>query len=133
MPLFDLPHLGKVSKKVKPKSRTKPTPIGTSPTTPVKDELGLGLNAITVLQKRYLLRNGEGRVIETPKQLFRRVAKAIAEVDYSYESTKSQVKQLEEEFHNLMARREFMPNTPTLMNARTRGRQLPACWRRPFL
>ena len=144
MALFNLPHLGKaqekskiflgtaeqssarVSKKVKPK-QPQYKKI-TQQVTQVKDELGLGLNAITVLQKRYLLRNGQGRIVETPKQLFRRVAKAIAEVDYSYESTKSQVKVLEEEFYNLMARREFMPNTPTLMNAGTPLGQLSACF-----
>ena len=144
MALFNLPHLGKaqekskiflgtaeqssarVSKKVKPK-QPQYKKI-TQQVTQVKDELGLGLNAITVLQKRYLLRNGQGRIVETPKQLFRRVAKAIAEVDYSYEFTKSQVKVLEEEFYNLMARKEFMPNTPTLMNAGTPLAQLSACF-----
>jgi ribonucleoside-diphosphate reductase alpha chain len=130
MPLFDLPHLGKVSKKVKPKPyKAKEIPPSV---TPVKDELGLGLNAITVLQKRYLLRNGQGRIVETPKQLFRRVARAIAEVDYNYGASTSQVKILEEEFYNLMARKEFMPNTPTLMNAGTPLAQLAACFVLPI-
>jgi len=130
MAIFELPHLGKVSKKVRPK-QPKPRDIPQS-TTQVNDELNLGLNAITVLQKRYLLRNGQGRIVETPKQLFRRVAKAIAEVDYSYGANAKQVKQIEEEFLQLMARREFMPNTPTLMNAGTPLGQLAACFVLPI-
>lgn len=93
----------------------------------MKDELKLGINAIKVLQRRYLLRNAQGDVIETPSQLFRRVAKSIAEVDKIYDK-KANVKKLEEEFYKLMSNLEFIPNSPTLMNAGTELGQLSACF-----
>lgn len=83
----------------------------------VKDELKLSVNAVRVLERRYLLKDEEGRVIETPAELFRRVAKAIA---LDAES--------EEEFLNMLMNLEFMPNTPTLMNAGTDLGQLSACF-----
>jgi len=91
----------------------------------VPDELKLGVNAVAVLERRYLLKNEEGKVIETPSQLFRRVAKAIAQADKIYGDDP---KKSEEIFYNLMANREFMPNTPTLMNAGTPLGQLSACF-----
>ncbi len=91
----------------------------------VKDELKLTVNAISVLQRRYLRKDEEGKVIETPAQMFRRVAKAVASVDYLYGRD---VKKSEEEFYGLMANLEFLPNSPTLMNAGTRLGQLSACF-----
>ncbi len=81
------------------------------------DELKLSVNAMKVLSARYLLKDETGKIIETPSQLFRRVAKAV-DLDKKYE----------EEFYRLMASRDFMPNTPTLMNAGTRMGQLSACF-----
>ncbi len=94
----------------------------------VKDDLKLGINAIQVLKRRYLLKNDKGGVIETPSQLFRRVARAIAKVDKQYKKTDKEVKELEEKFYSLMASREFLPNSPTLMNAGTPLGQLSACF-----
>ena len=91
----------------------------------VSDELKLTVNAISVLQKRYLRKDEEGMVIETPAQMFRRVAKAVAEVDSLYGHY---VSQAEEEFYNMMANLEFLPNSPTLMNAGTPLGQLSACF-----
>lgn len=91
----------------------------------VRDELKLTVNAISVLQKRYLKKNEEGKVIETPAQMFRRVAKAVAAVDRVYGRD---VNRIEEEFYSLMANLEFLPNSPTLMNAGTRLGQLSACF-----
>jgi ribonucleoside-diphosphate reductase alpha chain len=91
----------------------------------VRDELKLTVNAINVLQRRYLRKDEEGRVIETPAQMFRRVAKAVAAVDERYGGD---VKRAEEEFYGLMANLEFLPNSPTLMNAGTRLGQLSACF-----
>src|SRR3989344_5061566 len=62
----------------------------------VKDDLKLGVNAIQVLKRRYLLKNDKGEVVETPSQLFRRVAKAIAKCDKQYKATDKEVKELEE-------------------------------------
>ena len=93
----------------------------------VKDELKLSLNAVSVLERRYLLKDEEGRVVETPAQMFRRVAKAIAAVDRRYDP-EADVKAVEEEFYNIMANLEFLPNSPTLMNAGTDIGQLSACF-----
>jgi ribonucleoside-diphosphate reductase alpha chain len=95
----------------------------------VPDELKLGVNAVAVLERRYLLKNGEGKIIETASQLFRRVAKAVAQADKIYGDDP---KNSEEIFYNLMANREFMPNTPTLMNAGTPLGQLSACFVLPI-
>ncbi|MCX6775211.1 MAG: vitamin B12-dependent ribonucleotide reductase [DPANN group archaeon] len=92
------------------------------------DELNLGLNALTVLQRRYLLKDKDGNIIETPVQLFRRVAKAIAAVDRNYGQSAAEIRKTEEEFFELMADMEFIPNTPTLMNAGTKLGLLSACF-----
>jgi ribonucleoside-diphosphate reductase alpha chain len=87
----------------------------------------LGLNTLEVLQRRYLLRNDKGQIIETPKQLFRRVAKAIALAELNY-GQKTDIKKIEDQFFEAMSNLEFLPNTPTLMNAGTRVGQLAACF-----
>ncbi len=93
----------------------------------VVDDLKLGVNAIKVLKNRYLMKDYEGKVSETPSQMFRRVAKAVAKADLLYDK-KSDVKRTEETFYQVMASREFLPNSPTLMNAGTRLGQLSACF-----
>ncbi|MEM2443474.1 MAG: vitamin B12-dependent ribonucleotide reductase [Candidatus Bathyarchaeia archaeon] len=93
----------------------------------VTDDLKLSLNAISVLERRYLLKDESGRVIETPSQMFRRVAKAIAKVDALYDKS-ANVEAVEEEFYRVMANLEFLPNSPTLMNAGTDIGQLSACF-----
>ncbi|MFQ6020422.1 MAG: vitamin B12-dependent ribonucleotide reductase [Candidatus Aenigmatarchaeota archaeon] len=93
----------------------------------VTDDLKLSLNAIKVLEKRYLMKDENGKVIETPKQLFRRVAKAIASADLLYDQN-ADVKKTERDFYNMMANLEFLPNSPTLMNAGTELGQLSACF-----
>lgn len=80
-------------------------------------KLNLGINAIKVLERRYLLRDSKGNIIETPSQLFRRVAKAIALVEKKYGKSKKEVRKLKERFYQMMINQEFFPNTPTLMNA----------------
>jgi len=93
----------------------------------VVDDLKLGVNAIKVLKNRYLMKDYEGKVTETPSQMLRRVAKAVAKADLLY-NKKSDVKRTEETFYQIMANREFLPNSPTLMNAGTRLGQLSACF-----
>lgn len=83
----------------------------------VRDELKLSVNAVRVLERRYLLKDEHGNVIETPTELFRRIAKAIALDPES-----------EEEFQSMLTNLEFLPNTPTLMNAGTDLGQLSACF-----
>jgi ribonucleoside-diphosphate reductase alpha chain len=92
----------------------------------VNDDLKLSLNAIVVLEKRYLLKDESGRVTETPSALFRRVAKAIAKIDREYGDIDAD--KAEEEYYQLMSNLYFLPNSPTLMNAGTKLGQLSACF-----
>jgi len=91
----------------------------------VYDDLKLDLNATKVLSKRYLQRDENGRIIETPKQMFRRVARVIATSDSQYGGSP---KQSEETFFRMMSSLDFVPNSPTLMNAGTRLGNLSACF-----
>jgi ribonucleoside-diphosphate reductase alpha chain len=93
---------------------------------PSKPRLILTENAKTVLSSRYLLKNDRGDTVETPEQLFSRVARAVASV----ESTDRE--KYSERFYELMVSRRFMPNSPTLMNAGKRGGQLSACFVLPI-
>lgn len=87
----------------------------------IEDKLKLSINSINVLRKRYLLRNEKGEIIETPDEMFRRVAKYVS-------SAEKEKNKYEEEFYNIMANLEFLPNSPTLMNAGTPLGQLSACF-----
>lgn len=88
----------------------------------------LSQNALFILQQRYLQRDENREVVETPNQMFRRVAKAISSVELTYKKDKAFVKNLEKDFYNTMMRMEFLPNSPTLMNAGTKLGQLAACF-----
>ncbi len=94
----------------------------------VEDDLKLPLNAVMVLAARYLKRDENRRIIETPSQLFRRVAHAMADVDTKYGANDADVRKTEEEFYQLLVKSEFMPNSPTLMNAGLDLGQLSACF-----
>ena len=83
----------------------------------VKDELKLSVNSVRVLERRYLLKDEFGNVIETPLQLFKRIAKAIA---FDPES--------EDEFFKILVNLIFLPNSPTFLNAGTDIGQLSACF-----
>jgi len=86
--------------------------------------INLTENALRVLERRYLRKDKQGQVIETPEEMFRRVAQAIA----AAELTEADVKAREKEFYQLMANLEFLPNSPTLMNAGRELGQLSACF-----
>ncbi len=93
-----------------------------------KRDLNLSSNAAEVLERRYLLNDERERVIETPSQMFARVAKAIARAEQNYGKSKAEVKKIEQRFYLLMRNLEFLPNSPTLMNAGTDLGQLAACF-----
>ncbi len=82
-------------------------------------------NALKVLEKRYLLKDENGKVIESPDQMFRRVAHDIALADEKYGED---AKKTEKEFYEIMSKLLFIPNSPTLMNAGTTIQQLSACF-----
>jgi ribonucleoside-diphosphate reductase alpha chain len=84
-------------------------------------------NAITVLQRRYLRRDMDGHVLETPVHMFRRVAESIAAADQKF-NKKADTRKLSEQFYNMMVALEFLPNSPTLMNAGRELGQLSACF-----
>ncbi|RLF46704.1 MAG: ribonucleotide-diphosphate reductase subunit alpha [Thermoplasmata archaeon] len=82
-------------------------------------------NAMKVLEKRYLRKDEKGKVIETPDEMFKRVAHNIALADENYGGD---VKKTEKEFYEIMSNLYFLPNSPTLMNAGTSIQQLSACF-----
>lgn len=90
----------------------------------------LSANALKVLETRYLIKNDEGKVVETPEQLFRRVAKAVALA----EKTPELQERYEQVFWELMSNLDFLPNTPTLLNAGREGKNqvLSACFVLPI-
>jgi len=88
-------------------------------------------NAMRVLEKRYLRTNEQGKAIETPNDMFRRVAHNIASAETAYKSKKDAAF-WEEAFYRLMSNLEFLPNSPTLMNAGRELQQLSACFVLPI-
>ena len=95
----------------------------------LREKLGiepkLTVNALEVLRARYLLKDETERIVETPAQLFTRVAAAVAKADKKYGADSRESEKI---FHEMMARLEFVPNTPTLFNAGTEIGQLSACF-----
>ena len=87
----------------------------------------LSPNALRVLEARYLRRDSARKVVETPAELFRRVARAVAQAELALGSA-WEADQWEEVFHGLLASLDFLPNSPALMNAGTPLGQLSACF-----
>ncbi|MBI4894242.1 MAG: adenosylcobalamin-dependent ribonucleoside-diphosphate reductase [Candidatus Aenigmarchaeota archaeon] len=94
----------------------------------VKDELKLPVNTIKVLASRYLIKDEDGKVVETTKELFGRVSKGVAIADKLYGKTDAEVEDLAQQFYDMMTSFDFMPNSPTIMNAGTELGQLSACF-----
>ncbi|MCF7873611.1 MAG: vitamin B12-dependent ribonucleotide reductase [Candidatus Omnitrophica bacterium] len=94
----------------------------------MKEKLGFSENAIVVLKRRYLKKDDKGQIVENPRQMLRRVAKAISSVEQKYGVGQQEVDNLENLFFKAMENLEFMPNSPTLMNAGKELGQLSACF-----
>ena len=90
--------------------------------------LRLSENSLKVLEKRYLKRNEDGTVVETAVDMFQRVARTIAQADANYGKTPDVIDRTAQEFYRMMTSLEFLPNSPTLMNAGRELGQLSACF-----
>lgn len=90
--------------------------------------MSVSKNALTVLEKRYLRKDDDGNVIESPEELFRRVADVLAAPDALYGASSEQVKETSDDFFLFISSGDFMPNSPTLANAGTALGQLSACF-----
>jgi len=93
-----------------------------------RDAVRLSPNAITVLEKRYLIKDDAGKPVEAAEDLFWRVARTVAEADRRYGASVGGVEEVAHAFFGLMAERYFVPNSPTLMNAGRPLGQLSACF-----
>ena len=96
-----------------------------------KKKVAITENARTVLERRYLKKDSEGKPVESVEAMFLRVAKALAAPDLAYDKD-ADIEKLTEEFYEIMANLEFMPNSPTLMNAGRPLGQLAACFVLPI-
>ncbi len=119
-------------------TRHKPVQSPIRPKTPLKvlpthsvierdSELHLSDNALRVLERRYLTKDAEGNADETPEEMFRRVAHHIASAELVL-NPKADAASWEEQFYALMTSLDFLPNSPTLMNAGRELGQLSACF-----
>ncbi|OPL17555.1 MAG: ribonucleotide-diphosphate reductase subunit alpha [delta proteobacterium ML8_D] len=88
----------------------------------------LSENAVKVLERRYLKRDEEGILLETPRDMFIRVARNVASAEKEYGKTEEEIKEIEKEFFDIMTDLDFLPNSPTLMNAGKELQQLAACF-----
>jgi ribonucleoside-diphosphate reductase alpha chain len=98
----------------------------------LQDDLKFNATALKVLEERYLLKDDKGNIIETPRQMFERVAKTIANVEAKYGKSKKEIKEIEKKFFDMLINLEFLPNSPTLMNAGVELGQLSACFVLPI-
>jgi len=99
---------------------------------PAGPEPVLSENARTVLESRYLIKDEQGKIIETPGQLFSRVARLVASIEANYGANVDEVSKWHREFYDLMATLKFLPNSPTLMNAGRPSGMLSACFVLPI-
>jgi len=106
---------------------SKTAPIRLDKSIFVRRGLELSENALRVLERRYLRTDEEGRVIETPEEMFARVARHIAKAEEKY-GGEACVREMEDIFYRMMTEFKFLPNSPTLMNAGRRLGQLAACF-----
>uniref|UniRef100_UPI00356452EE vitamin B12-dependent ribonucleotide reductase n=1 Tax=Desulfosarcina sp. TaxID=2027861 RepID=UPI00356452EE len=97
----------------------------------IRNGIDLSANAKTVLERRYLKKDTDGRIQETPAQMFHRVSRHIAQAEKMYDEN-ADIQKITEQFYALMTDFKFLPNSPTLMNAGRRLGQLAACFVLPI-
>ncbi len=85
-------------------------------------------NALTILRNRYLIKDQNGKCIETPAQMFNRVASTIADAEAKYGATREGINGWHRRFYDLLVSLHFLPNSPTLMNASRPNGMLSACF-----
>jgi len=95
-------------------------------------KLNISENCLTVLRRRYLKKDKDGKVIETPEEMFTRVSHYIAQADKLYNASDAEIAETRKSFRDMIANFEFMPNSPTLMNAGRDLGQLSACFVLPI-
>ncbi len=93
-----------------------------------EENLRFTAQALKILTRRYLLKDKNGQIIETPRDLLVRVANNVAKADKRYGASDESVKRTEKAFLRVMAELRFLPNSPTLMNAGTKTQQLSSCF-----
>ncbi|MBI2662687.1 adenosylcobalamin-dependent ribonucleoside-diphosphate reductase [Candidatus Woesearchaeota archaeon] len=96
------------------------------------ENLEFSNEALKILERRYLLKDQEGNLMETPKQMLQRVARNIAQADKLYHANEEQIRQTEKNFYEILSTLRFLPNSPTLMNAETPTQQLSSCFVLPI-
>ncbi len=96
------------------------------------DRIELSANSLRVLARRYLRKDMEGRIIESPAQMFRRVAYHVAKADLELGGDEEDVKRTTEKFYEFLTAFRFMPNSPTFTGAGTPLGQLAACFVLPI-
>jgi len=123
VPMKDIPVVKQKKHSPADDSRAKQAPQETT----VDSALEITVNALKVLERRYLKKDERNKVVERPEDMFRRVARNIASADSFYEPY-ADLQAVEEKFYRMMTDMEFMPNSPTLMNAGRDLQQLSACF-----
>ena len=93
----------------------------------------LAPNSLKVLQRRYLLRDDDGQAVEKPSDMFARVAENIAQAERLHGADDAATMEVARDFYELMTSLDFLPNSPTLMNAGRELQQLSACFVLPIL
>jgi ribonucleoside-diphosphate reductase alpha chain len=106
----------------------KPSPTRLDQSIFFKNRLVLSDNARRVLRKRYLKKDSQGKVTETPERMFQRVAGHIAKAEKKFGGDEKRVDEVQKLFYRIMTEFKFLPNSPTLMNAGRRLGQLAACF-----
>ena len=103
-----------------------------TPKLKIPPKLEFSDNALKVIEKRYLLKDRNRKPTETPAEMLRRIARHIAQADALYDKSNAEIAETEDQFYEIMARLEFLPNSPTFTGAGTKLGQLSACFVLPI-